>query len=251
MRNLRFNKALLLNLLFPPRCAVCREVTPIGTAICYLCMEELLRPLLSTGLCEVCGKQIESCVCREGMPFYFSRSAAAFLYLPNVHNLIHSLKTCPQSPAAEQIALLMAKAFTAAGMGDSSLFSAVTEVPMSAAAQAERGHNQAETLARKLAEMLNIPYLPSPLCCEEKKRAQHTLSYAQRFENVKTSYSRREGAACSGRILLIDDVTTTGATLDCCARLLLQCGADKVYCLTAATTPRWGDAALSNEKMFV
>ncbi len=246
MQRPHLNRSLLLDLVFPPRCAVCREVTPLHTALCPACMQRLPQVLLAAGRCPVCGKPVESCVCREGTPFYFSRSASAFLYEPDTHYLINCLKTQPQSPVAEQIADLMAKAFAASDLAGTGFFDAVTEVPMSAEAAAKRGHNQAKTLAQKLAARLKVAYLPSPLFCDEKKQAQHTLSYTQRFENVQKSYRRQAESACTGRILLVDDVMTTGATLDRCARLLLQCGAAEVCCLTAATTPRRGDAAMAD-----
>ncbi len=246
MQKLRLNRSLLLDLLFPPRCAVCHDVTPVGTALCPVCMQRLPQTFLAASRCSICGKPVDSCVCREGLPFCFAYSASAFLYEPDTHYVINCLKTEPQSPVADQIADLMAAALLASDFGNTGIFDAVTEVPMSAESEARRGHNQAKTLAQRLAVRLNTPYVPSPLCCDEKKQAQHTLSYAQRFENVQKSYRRQAGAACSGRVLLIDDVMTTGATLDRCAQLLLQCGAKEICCLTAATTPRWGDMATSD-----
>lgn len=242
MLKLRLNRTVFLDLLFPPRCVVCCEVTPIGTAICSECMQRLPEKLLAANRCPTCGKPIESCVCREELPFYFSRSISAFFYEPETHELINCLKTQPQSPVAEQLVTIMAGAFGGCFPADIGDLDGVTEVPMSAEKMALRGHNQAKTLAEKLAVRLNIRYLPSPLVCGGEKQAQHTLSYSQRFENAQKSYRRTE-RTCFGRILLIDDVMTTGATLDRCAQLLKQCGASEVYCLTAATTLRRGDAA--------
>ncbi|MEA5135536.1 MAG: double zinc ribbon domain-containing protein [Candidatus Fimivivens sp.] len=243
MKLLHLNVKSCLDLFFPPRCAVCREVTPIGTALCPECMQFLPEKLFDSSRCLVCGKPVDSCVCRGDEPFYFSRSVSAFFYEHDTHYLINCLKTQPQSPALEQVAALMAEAITAFGFSGDNYFDAVTEVPMSAANIEKRGHNQAKTLAEKLATRLNISYMPSPLICDVKKQAQHTLTYTQRFENAQKSYQRQAGATCAGRILLIDDVMTTGATLDRCAQLLRQCGATEVCCLTACTTLRRGDLA--------
>lgn len=241
MQLLRLNVKSCLDLLFPPRCAVCREVTPIGTVLCPECMQYLPEKLFDSNHCSVCGKPVDSCVCREEEPFYFSRSVSAFFYEQDTHYLINCLKTQPQSPVVEQVTELMTKAFKLFGLAGDGHFDAVTEVPMSAGNIEKRGHNQARTLAEKLAARLNISYLPSPLICDGKKQAQHTLTYNERFENAQKSYQRQAGATCSGRILLIDDVMTTGATLDRCAQLLCQCGATEVCCLTACTTLRHGD----------
>ena len=239
----RLNFKSCLDLLFPPRCGVCCEVTPIGSALCPECMQYLPEKLFDSNRCLVCGKPVDSCVCRGEEPFYFSRSVSAFFYEQDTHYLINCLKTQPQSPALEQVAELMTQAFVLFGLIGDGHFDAVTEVPMSTANIEKRGHNQAKTLAEKLATRLNISYLPSPLICDEKKQAQHTLTYTQRFENAQKSYQRQAGATCAGRILLIDDVMTTGATLDRCAQLLRQCGATEVCCLTACTTLRRGDLA--------
>lgn len=229
-----------LNLLFPPRCVVCGEVTPLGTTICTECMQNLPQRLLNADCCPICGKPVASCVCRE-QPFYFSRCVSAFFYEPDTHGLIECLKMQPQSPVAEQVAVLMAEAFSDSELMNSDPFDAITEVPMSDENIAQRGHNQAKALAEKLAARLNVTYLPSPMICDGKKRAQHTLDYHERFKNARKSYYLGVAAACAGRILLIDDVMTTGATLDRCAQLLRECGASDVCCLTAATTLRRSD----------
>ncbi len=231
----------LLDLFFPPRCVVCHEVTPVGTAVCPACVQRLPEKLSAASRCPICGKPIQSCVCRAERPFHFSRSVGVFFYEPETHDLIDCLKTQPENPVAEQLAAMMTQAFAGCFAGNNGCFDAVTEVPMSAESIKKRGHNQAKTLAQKLAARLAIRYLPSPLACDEKKQAQHTLSYAQRFENAQKGYRRQPDAACSGRILLIDDVMTTGATLDRCAQLLRRSGASEICCLTAATTLRRDD----------
>ena len=229
-----------LNLLFPPRCCVCEEVTPVKTAICPECLQSLPKELLEQERCSVCGKPNGSCVCRE-RPFHFSYCTSAFCYDHNTHALIEKLKTLPDSLVAGQLAELMAEALTVNSPVDAYIFDAVTEVPMALTQIQKRGHNQAKTLAQKIAEKMKLSYIDSPIDCAEDKKTQHTLTYHERFVNAEHSYRLRPAAFCSGRILLVDDVMTTGATLDRCAALLLRCGANEVVCLTAATTLRWQD----------
>lgn len=227
-----------LDLLFPPRCFVCGEVIPIRTALCPECMQNLPEKLMEADCCSTCGKPIGSCVC-NGRSFYFSHCISAFIYDKNTHQLFEVLKKQPNSYAAEQLSILMANAFLASTLAKESAFDAITEVPMSDSNLQKRGHNQAKALAELLAAKINIDYIQSPLLQTENRKTQHTLSLSERIENAQNSYKKRDMATVSGRILLVDDVMTTGSTLNRCAQLLLQCGAKEVCCITAATTPRW------------
>ena len=231
-----------LNLLFPPRCCVCEEVTPVKTAICPECLQSLPQELWGQERCAMCGKPNGSCVCRE-QHFHFSLCTSAFCYDHNTHALIEQLKTLPNSSVAGILAEMMAETLMKNYAADERIFDAVTEVPMTLTQIQKRGHNQAKTLAQKVAEKMHISYMVSPIDCAEDKKTQHTLAYHERFVNAQRSYRLRPAAFCSGRILLVDDVMTTGATLDRCAELLLRCGANEVVCLTAATTLRWQDNA--------
>ncbi len=91
-----------------------------------------------------------------------------------------------------------------------------------------RGHNQAETLARALGEKLGTPFLESPLIRMPGRPPQHTLTRAARARNAAGSFAAGRDLPLSGRILLVDDVVTTGATAHRCAALLLELGAARV-----------------------
>ena len=105
-------------------------------------------------------------------------------------------------------------------------FSGVTAVPLHPVKERLRGFNQAEILARAVAKRMELPYLP----CLVKTRPsedQHTLNAAKRRKNLSDTFASRRSV--TGTVLLIDDVRTTGTTLNECAKVLRSAGADAVF----------------------
>ncbi|MEE1238890.1 MAG: hypothetical protein UHO61_03080, partial [Acutalibacteraceae bacterium] len=100
----------------------------------------------------------------------------------------------------------------------------------------KRGFNQSRVLAEKIAEILGIPIADELVCLKNGKR-QHDLFGKERFENVKGRYKAKTGTK-GKMLLLVDDIKTTGATLNECAKQLCLSGADGVYCVTALISVR-------------
>lgn len=135
-----------------------------------------------------------------------------------------------------------------AGMAaaDCEMFAAdvVVPVPLHPFRLRERGYNQAELIARPLAKRLGLP-LRSYLLVRTKPRPEKLkLTRRERWETVRGAYAMRETTRIDKvRVLLVDDVFTTGATLDACARALRQAGAGRVVGLTLArVAPAWAPA---------
>ena len=112
-------------------------------------------------------------------------------------------------------------------------FDAVVPVPLHRSRLRRRGFNQAELLARGVAAGMNAP-VSDTLRVVRKTRDQVELSAAGRRSNVEGAYAVRGGAR--GKILLVDDVFTTGATASSCAETLLEAGADEVHVVTLCRT---------------
>lgn len=111
----------------------------------------------------------------------------------------------------------------------------VVPVPLHADRRRERGYNQADMIARPLAKRLGLPFRPYLLARTKPRPARLVLSRSEHWESVRGAYAIREGSRVDKlRILLIDDVMTTGATLDACSRALLAAGAAEVVALTVA-----------------
>lgn len=111
---------------------------------------------------------------------------------------------------------------------------AIVPVPIGMARKAERGYNQAAILGLPLALGCAIPYRPRWLKKNRETRSQVGLTQAERHENVRAAFTALPGKASGKRVLLVDDVATSGATMEACASALLSAGASEVYGLTLA-----------------
>jgi ComF family protein len=115
----------------------------------------------------------------------------------------------------------------------------VFSVPLHRQRERERGYNQADLIARPLARHLHLPYRPVLLMRTKPRPDKHILSLTERWESVRGVFATREGSRVDNlRVLLVDDVMTTGATLDAGAKALRQAGAKSVIGLTVARAVR-------------
>jgi ComF family protein len=110
----------------------------------------------------------------------------------------------------------------------------VIPVPLSLDRLAERGYNQASLLAKPFSFTLDLDFRPQALTRVRETRSQVGLSAQERRTNVQEAFLAKPKEVESRKILLIDDVTTTGSTLNACAAALMEAGAAQVYCLTLA-----------------
>ena len=117
----------------------------------------------------------------------------------------------------------------------------IVPVPLHRTRQKERGFNQVDLFGRPLARRLGLPYRPVLLKRERPRPEKHLLHYEERWEAVRGAFVIREGGRVDNlRILLLDDVMTSGATLDACSRALREAGAKSVAGLTIARAVRQG-----------
>jgi ComF family protein len=211
----------LLDVLLPPACAGCGIE---GDALCGSCRSHLERRLdepagVPIGLASSVPAgivQIEWCASFNGP----ARSA------------IHALKYDGERRLVAPIAELMAERWRRAGVGGDALVA----VPVHAQRKRERGFDQAELIGRAIGSRLGIPFWPA-LQRATRTRAQHQLGRKARLSNVGNAFvvsSRFTNAVNERWIVIVDDVSTTGATLAACARALYDAGAFAVSALTFA-----------------
>jgi ComF family protein len=111
----------------------------------------------------------------------------------------------------------------------------VVPVPLHPARQRERGYNQAELIARAIARRLRLPCRSHLLVRTRARPEKLRLTVRERWQSVRNAFDMREGAQVDKlRVLLVDDVLTTGATLDACSRALREAGAAHVAAITVA-----------------
>jgi ComF family protein len=237
----------LLNLIYPDQCFVC--ATPIARrqdcGICDSCWEKAIELKISPPRCSSCGLPFQSF---QGTPEYlcgnctlqipsFSGARAFGYYTAELSRLIQAFKFHGRRNLVGLLTPLLAGTFFENwNRGD---FDLVVPVPLHSKRRRERGYNQSELLARSLALQIALPCLP----CLVRTRPtvpQVGLSDARRKENVRKAFHCRDSGLISGkRILLIDDVMTTGATVSSAAQTLMDEDALRVSVLTVARVEKW------------
>ena len=226
----------LINLIkeafFPMTCAACGEVTEGGEPLCAYC-REMMKSFNPLNRCICCGNEKPDCECKHRV-FHFDGLIAPFENRETAKLGVYSFKFGRKMSNADYFAKQMA--FCVKNEYRDIHFDAVTFVPMHRFRLLKRGFNQSRVLAEEIAETLGIPFEDTLVCLKNGKR-QHDLFGKERFQNVKGRYKANINE--SGKtLLLVDDIKTTGATLDECAKQLYLGGADGVYCVTALITVR-------------
>jgi len=190
--------------------------------------------------CKNCGtpteRDVPRCVSCFGKTFHITHSRATFVYDEIVRDLLLSLKFNED----KQIAHSLGKVWAIFGEKPEEEATFVP-LPLHKKKQRERGFNQAEILARYLGEAWQMP-VENLLERIVDTPPQSGLHPRQRLENVAGAFALKNGTAAKGkRYILIDDIYTTGASLNECARVLMAAGAESVSCFCLAVVERKKD----------
>lgn len=229
----------LLELFFPSFCLGCNAE---GSFLCQdcqhtleishynycLCSKNPLRLYGQNGTCSSCnGKNLSGLF-----------SALPYQEKQLTRNIIYRLKYPPHVRSLAKVAAgIIVEHLLSAGNTTESLWkdSIFVPVPMELSKMKNRGYNQAQELSQQLGQKLNVPSISHNLVKIKKTLPQMKLSASERVKNVKDAFAIKNPAAFAGKkIFLIDDVYTTGSTLEECARVLRQAGAKKVWGITIA-----------------
>lgn len=244
-----------LHTVFPPKCLICGDYYDSRQAHAGLDASYPFSDLTELYFCEPCRKDLTPIAppfcSRCGLPFvsregdnhtcsecllekkYFRRARAFGIYEGSLMESIHMLKYRKKSSLARPLSALARETFFQ--FWDVGEIDLLVSVPLHVKRLRERGFNQAYLLIRSWAKKDGITLDGLTLCRSRRTEPQTTLSRPERRKNIKGAFSLRHSEKIMGRkILLVDDVYTTGATVNECARVLMKAGAEFVDVLTLA-----------------
>lgn len=232
-------RASFLELLFPSRCLSCREAVAPGTmpSFCPACLGRI--ELLTEPLCPGCGRQFPKAaggshfcgLCLAGA-YHFNRARAVAVYAEPFSGVIHRFKYQGETWGLKSFKALLEALPAAVWDIEPEL---ILPVPLHPAKLRQRGYNQAVLLARTFFPHHHQIIRTDLLVRRRPTAPQTSLSGKARRENLRRAFAVTDPAQVEGRrILLVDDVFTTGTTVNECARVLKKKGADEVNVLTLA-----------------
>lgn len=229
---------MLLDLLYPRHCLICGRSSPEPLRhLCWDCLADT--PRVEPPFCRVCGDPVAgavqhdyTCFACSRQPPAFDRARSALLYDGAAGEALRGLKYHQSLWLADDLAVLLAAAVQAEYADVP--FTAVTAVPLHPLRLRERSFNQSALLAAALARRLDLPFRPRLLRRVRPTPSQTGLTAPRRAANVSGAFRSRPAGTEGGRLLLVDDVMTTGATVNACALALKQEGARSVHVITVA-----------------
>jgi ComF family protein len=233
----------MLDLLLPPRCAMCDNAVEVQGHVCARCFSQI--NFITSPLCVRCGVPFASvgqggaeglCVACRAHPPLFRQARGALRYDEPGRRLILPLKHADRIELAQILAPMMLRA----GAALLQRADALVPVPLHRRRLFRRRYNQAAVLAHAVGRLARHPVLADALVRTRHTAPLDTKSPEERVREVAGSFAVRRsrvGQIAGRTILLIDDVMTSGATANACAAALLQAGAAAVDVLVAARVP--------------
>jgi competence protein ComFC len=237
----------LASVVFPADCRLCKRLLTRATRIpiCGECLAAFQK--VSAAHCAVCGQpwlmaseaQVNEQTCREcrDKKYGFDAARSYGIYEGALARAIVLMKYEKIEPLGTWFAKQLDELLrTEAKRLEADI---VVPVPLHRQREKERGYNQVDLFARSLARRLGLPYRPVLLKRAKPRPEKHLLRQEERWEAVRGAFAMENGGRVdNSRILLLDDVMTTGATLDACTRVLREAGAKSVLAITIARASR-------------
>jgi ComF family protein len=233
----------LASIVIPAPCRLCGALLTHSsrTPVCQNCLDGFSR--VPEKICSICGlplpdisqvpgEALRCSACRLET-YAFDRARSFAIYENELARAMVLLKFERIDPLAKWFAARLAEIYRQNEM----LIAAdvVVPVPLHRDRQKERGYNQAELLSKALAKLLRLPHQGVLLVRKRPRPAKLVLTLSERWTAVRGAFEIRPGSQVDNRrVLLLDDVMTTGATLDACSKALRDAGAKSVVALTVA-----------------
>lgn len=225
--------AEIIEFLFPNKCLSCGEIIDNNRLFCDLCQKEI-RYINPKKRCLKCGLEKSQCKCSSNV-YRFEGIVSVFEYNGAPKRAILNFKVSGKVYHSDFFVDKMVEAFN--NELSHIEFDGVCAVPAPLFKFKNRKINHTKILAKRFCEQTSLPYFKGVLGAKSFVRSQHNSDFEERKQNVKDKYYFKKKINAKN-ILLIDDIKTSGSSLDACAKQLLLAGADRVYCLTALAAVR-------------
>lgn len=220
-----------LRQLYPDRCPVCDRVL-FHTLICPECAKKL--KYIKQPVCYTCGKPLadarrEYCADCMKRKHEFCQGKAVFYYQGQMQGILYRYKYSNRRDYTEFLASEAARIY--GGWARQCGIEAVMPIPLSKKKKRQRGYNQAELFARRFAQLAGLPFQAGQLARIRNTIPQKQLSVEERKNNLKNAFKIVKNVVNLKKVLLVDDIYTTGSTIDAAASALKQAGVQEIYFL--------------------
>ncbi|MFA6860382.1 MAG: ComF family protein [Clostridia bacterium] len=227
----------ILSEIYPEnlKCIFCGEDVFGEDCVCENCKKVL--PYNNKRICSRCGTPIHSLAshcsyCKE-MPYNFKKARSPFVYAPPISDAIRKLKYSSAKYLAKPLADFLVNEYILDGFS----CDIVVPVPLFLKREKERGYNQSFLISEAVALKLGLPIVTDSLVRTKETPTQTLLTRKEREKNLEEAFEVKNKINIKGKtVLLIDDVFTTGATMDYCSLALADAGTKEIFCLTIAHT---------------
>ncbi|MBQ8280019.1 MAG: ComF family protein [Roseburia sp.] len=223
-------KEMLFCIFFPRHCPLCDEVIEYGHDVCRACAKKV--PYIKEPACKKCGKQLENerreyCGDCSGKQHHYIQGKAVFSYRGEMKLSMYRFKYSNKREYADFYVKEAASRYGAWLVRRG--IEVIIPVPMYAKKRRIRGYNQAEVFAKRLGGETGILVDDKMIRRIKNTTPQKELNDRQRKDNLKGAFQVKPNIVKYSKILLVDDIYTTGATVDAIAELLIKAGVAEVY----------------------
>ena len=224
---------ILLDLIFPPRCLICR--TPLKSGyICGSCLTDFVP--VTGAICKRCGVSKDRCTCGALVNNY-DGCVASLYFEKSGKTLVYRCKNASSKSALKLAACFMETAYR--HYYPKTKIDVMICIPRDFYKYLRDGENHSDVLGKYLSKKIKIKYDGSIIKKVKLGKTQKRLTKLERLENLHGAYKVFAENKVKGKnVLIIDDVKTTGATLNECAKVLKAAGASRVYCLVLASVAK-------------
>lgn len=222
---------MLFDMLYPRRCPICSDIVmPKGELVCPECVGNI--PYVNEPRCYRCGKELrderaEYCYDCSRHKMYYEKGVALFRYNSIMRRAMDGFKYKNRREYADFFVMEMTRIYgheMRAWKAD-----AVIPIPIHKSRRRVRGYNQAELLAGPISEYLNVPLETETIIRIRKTKPQNKLNDKERQKNIEGAFKIGKNVVQLKKVILVDDIYTTGSTINACARLLVEAGVEQVY----------------------